>query len=150
MAEKEFQRVRVIDSHTGGEPTRLVISGGPDLGRGPLPERLKCFRSLHDFFRSAVVNEPRGSDVMVGALLCDPVDPAGGAGGVYRVAQQRSHHYVGAAGFVYDGGSKVVVFGAEACEARRQRAVAEIWPAVDHHAGGLAAGVGINDSNSAR
>ena len=72
----ECQRVRVIDSHTGGEPTRLVVSGGPDLGTGPLEDRLDLFRSKHDRFRSAVVNEPRGSDVMVGALLCEPVDPA--------------------------------------------------------------------------
>ena len=68
------QRVRVIDSHTGGEPTRLVVSGGPDLGDGPLSGRLDRFRQQHDTFRSAVVNEPRGSDVMVGGLLCDPVD----------------------------------------------------------------------------
>ena len=71
---KECQKVRVIDSHTGGEPTRVVVTGGPDLGSGPLSERLERFRSQHDDFRSAVVNEPRGSDVMVGALLCDPVD----------------------------------------------------------------------------
>jgi 4-hydroxyproline epimerase len=66
----------VIDSHTGGEPTRVVVSGGPDLGGGSLSERLEHFRSQHDSFRSAVVNEPRGSDVMVGALLCAPVDSA--------------------------------------------------------------------------
>ena len=65
----------MVDSHTGGEPTRVVVSGGPDLGVGPLSERLERFRSQHESFRSAVVNEPRGSDVMVGALLCDPVDP---------------------------------------------------------------------------
>jgi 4-hydroxyproline epimerase len=76
-------RVRVIDSHTGGEPTRIVISGGPDLGRGPLPERLQRFRAEHDPFRSAVVNEPRGSDVMVGALLCEPVDSACAAGVIF-------------------------------------------------------------------
>ena len=75
MTDQEFQRVRVVDSHTGGEPTRVVVSGGPDLGVGPLSERLERFRSQHESFRSAVVNEPRGSDVMVGALLCDPVDP---------------------------------------------------------------------------
>jgi 4-hydroxyproline epimerase len=75
------RRVRVIDSHTGGEPTRVVISGGPDLGTGPLAKRLERFRTQHDSFRSAIVNEPRGSDVMVGALLCEPVDPAC-AGGV--------------------------------------------------------------------
>jgi 4-hydroxyproline epimerase len=68
------QRVRVVDSHTGGEPTRLVVEGGPDLGRGSLSERLECFRSGHDSFRSAVVNEPRGSEVVVGALLCEPAD----------------------------------------------------------------------------
>jgi len=76
-------RIRVIDSHTGGEPTRLVVSGAPDLGAGSLAQRLQCFRSKYDSFRSAVVNEPRGSDVMVGALLCDPMDPACVAGVIF-------------------------------------------------------------------
>jgi 4-hydroxyproline epimerase len=80
---QESGRVRVIDSHTGGEPTRLVVSGGPDLGGGPLADRLECFRSKHDRFRSAIVNEPRGSDVMVGALLCDPLDSASAAGVIF-------------------------------------------------------------------
>lgn len=64
--------IRVIDSHTGGEPTRLVVSGGPDLGVGDVGTRLAILRDKHDWFRSAVVNEPRGSDVLVGALLCAP------------------------------------------------------------------------------
>jgi 4-hydroxyproline epimerase len=76
-------RVRVIDSHTGGEPTRLVVSGGPELGNGTLSERLVRFRQDHDDFRSAVVNEPRGSDVMVGGLLCEPVDPSCVAGVIF-------------------------------------------------------------------
>jgi len=79
----EFRRVRVIDSHTGGEPTRVVVSGGPDLGSGPLSERLARFRAEHDDFRSAVVNEPRGSDVTVGALLCEPVDRGCEAGVIF-------------------------------------------------------------------
>ena len=83
MTGKQCKRIRVIDSHTGGEPTRVVVSGGPDLGVGPLSERLERFRSQHECFRSAVVNEPRGSDVMVGALLCDPVDPACAAGVIF-------------------------------------------------------------------
>ncbi|MGP0020852.1 MAG: proline racemase family protein [Candidatus Sulfotelmatobacter sp.] len=83
MTNKECRRVRVIDSHTGGEPTRLVVTGGPDLGTGSLAERLECFRSRHDHFRSAVVNEPRGSDAMVGALLCEPLDPACTAGVIF-------------------------------------------------------------------
>lgn len=73
----------MIDSHTGGEPTRVVVSGGPDLGDGTLSERLERFRSEHDTFRSAVVNEPRGSDVMVGALLCRPIDPQCAAGVIF-------------------------------------------------------------------
>ena len=66
----------MIDSHTGGEPTRTVISGGPDLGSGPLAERLITFGRDHNAFRNAVINEPRGSDVLVGALLQQPNDPS--------------------------------------------------------------------------
>jgi 4-hydroxyproline epimerase len=68
-------RISVIDTHTGGEPTRVVISGGPELGSGTMAERLAVFRDRFDTFRSAVVNEPRGSDVMVGAILLPPADP---------------------------------------------------------------------------
>lgn len=70
-----MSKIEVIDSHTGGEPTRVIISGGPDLGGGPLSKRLERFRSEYDHIRSAVVNEPRGSDVIVGALLTEPQDP---------------------------------------------------------------------------
>jgi 4-hydroxyproline epimerase len=72
-------RVSVIDSHTGGEPTRTVIAGGPPLGDGPLAERRERFRRDFDEFRSAVVCEPRGSDVVVGALLLPPADPSSAA-----------------------------------------------------------------------
>src|SRR5215216_994022 len=72
--DSRTRRIRVIDSHTGGEPTRVVISGGPDLGAGGLANRVERFRNEYDEFRSAVVNEPRGSDAVVGALLCPPVD----------------------------------------------------------------------------
>ena len=69
-----MQRIQVIDSHTGGEPTRVVLSGGPELGGGTLAERRGRFRELHDAFRSTVANEPRGSDAMLGALLVRPTD----------------------------------------------------------------------------
>jgi 4-hydroxyproline epimerase len=59
------------------------VSGGPDLGRGELADRLNEFRQRHDSFRSAVVNEPRGSDVVVGALLCEPVDATCAAGVIF-------------------------------------------------------------------
>ena len=77
------RRIKIIDSHTGGEPTRVVISGGPDLGQGSMVERLQRFKNQHDDFRSAVVNEPRGSDAMVGALLCEPGDPSCIAGVIF-------------------------------------------------------------------
>ncbi|HMV46962.1 MAG TPA: 4-hydroxyproline epimerase [Blastocatellia bacterium] len=83
MATQQFRRVKVIDSHTGGEPTRVVVSGGPDLGNGSMAERLERFKNEFDEFRSAVVNEPRGNDAVVGALLCEPVDPNNAAGVIY-------------------------------------------------------------------
>ena len=76
----EAARIQVIDSHTAGEPTRVVVAGGPDLGFGSLAEQLDKFRTEFDWFRSAVVNEPRGSDVIVGALLTEPVREGSTAG----------------------------------------------------------------------
>ncbi len=67
--------MRVIDSHTEGEPTRLIVAGGPDLGSGPLRERRRIFAERHDGFRTFALNEPRGFDAMVGALLCEPQRP---------------------------------------------------------------------------
>jgi len=69
---KALTGIRVIDSHTEGEPTRVVIEGGPDLGSGTLRERLDRFAANHDDVRQSVILEPRGSDAMVGALLCPP------------------------------------------------------------------------------
>ena len=78
-----MQRISVIDSHTGGEPTRVVIAGGPDLGHGPMAERLAILRAQHDDFRAAVVNEPRGSDVLVGTLLCEPSNTSCSIGAIF-------------------------------------------------------------------
>ena len=75
--------IETIDSHTAGEPTRVVISGAPDLGSDNLKERQRTFSAEHDWFRSAVVNEPRGSDVLVGALLVDPTDSRCAAGVIF-------------------------------------------------------------------
>lgn len=84
MKDEAMRReVHVIDSHTGGEPTRVVVGGGPDLGGGTVAERLERFRRDHDRFRSAVVNEPRGNDAMVGALLCEPADAECAAGVIF-------------------------------------------------------------------
>jgi len=76
-------RLDVIDSHTAGEPTRCVLNGCPDLGSGSLAERLEHLRRHHDHFRRAILCEPRGSDVLVGAFLVEPVDPASAAGVIF-------------------------------------------------------------------
>ncbi|MGD9690373.1 MAG: proline racemase family protein [Phycisphaerales bacterium] len=89
-----LDRVHVVDSHTEGEPTRVVVSGGPDLGgswgtsgsgtRGAsVADQLRAFREQFDWFRSAVVNEPRGSDPLVGALLCPPASPGAVCGVIF-------------------------------------------------------------------
>jgi proline racemase len=78
-----MQKIQVLDSHTGGEPTRVVLDGGPDLGTGPLVDRVRRFREQFDHYRSAIVNEPRGSDVIVGALLVPPSDPTCQAGVIF-------------------------------------------------------------------
>lgn len=75
VALATLSTVRAIDSHTEGEPTRVIVAGGPDLGGGPLIERRERFRKQHDVFRRAVTLEPRGSDALVGALLVEPTDP---------------------------------------------------------------------------
>ena len=81
--QSTMQRIHAIDSHTGGEPTRLVIDGFPDLGTGSMAERRALLAERHDTWRAATVLEPRGSDVVVGALLCAPQDPANAAGVIF-------------------------------------------------------------------
>ena len=72
-------KVKYLDSHTGGEPTRVILEGGPDLGSGPLSERAETLRLHFDEFRRSVIEEPRGWDALVGAL-CEPHDPSCEAG----------------------------------------------------------------------
>jgi len=78
-----MKKIQILDSHTGGEPTRLVLGGFPDLGTGSMAERRALLAAQHDAWRAATVLEPRGSDVVVGALLCKPADPANTAGVIF-------------------------------------------------------------------
>lgn len=78
-----MQRLHIIDSHTAGEPTRVIVEGGPDLGSGTLAARRDRFQRDFDRYRSAVTNEPRGSDVIVGALLVEPEDKTCAAGVIF-------------------------------------------------------------------
>jgi 4-hydroxyproline epimerase len=78
-----MQQIQVIDSHTAGEPTRVIVAGGPDLGGGSLAERRERFRQHFDRYRTATVGEPRAAECVVGALLCEPTDPGCAAGVIY-------------------------------------------------------------------
>jgi len=79
----DLHRLRIIDSHTAGEPTRIIVEGGPDLGTGSMAERRERFQSSHDFLRKALVTEPRGSGVIVGGILCKPVHASAAAGVIF-------------------------------------------------------------------
>ncbi|MDH3548631.1 MAG: proline racemase family protein [Gammaproteobacteria bacterium] len=72
--------MRVIDSHTEGEPTRVIIEGGPDLGAGSMRDRIARFADEFDHVRKMAILEPRGSDAIVGALLCEPTQDDCAAG----------------------------------------------------------------------
>ena len=87
-------KIRYVDSHTGGEPTRTVLDGFPDLSSLPLERRIETLLSKHDHFRAAVATEPRASDVMVGALLMPPV----GSGSVGSVIYFNNVGYLGMCG----------------------------------------------------
>lgn len=77
------RKIEFVDSHTAGEPTRVILSGGPELGAGPLSDRVEQFRAHHDSLRRAMVTEPRGADVLIGALLCEPADDSCDAGVIF-------------------------------------------------------------------
>lgn len=78
-----YKKISIIDSHTAGEPTRLVYKGFPQLGKGSMSERLAILRQKHDHWRKAVILEPRGNDILVGALLCSPQNPEASAGVIF-------------------------------------------------------------------
>jgi len=75
--------LKIIDSHTGGEPTRVIVEGLPELGDGPLADRVNRFREQFDRYRAAAVNEPRGSDVIVGAAIVPPTRSDCAAGVIF-------------------------------------------------------------------
>jgi 4-hydroxyproline epimerase len=75
--------LRVVDSHTGGEPTRVVIEGWPEPAGGTMAERRDDLRRRFDHLRSAAVCEPRGHDALVGALLTSPVNADSAAGVIF-------------------------------------------------------------------
>lgn len=70
-----MKRIPYLDSHTGGEPTRLITALPFDLGTGSVADKCSTLKKNHDDLRRTVLLEPRGSDVLVGAYLVPPADP---------------------------------------------------------------------------
>jgi len=83
IVNRTLQSIRYIDSHTEGEPTRVIVEGGPDVGPGSMQQKLARLRDDSDHFRRSVINEPRGWEAIVGAMLFEPVDPICAAGVVF-------------------------------------------------------------------
>lgn len=86
-------RVHYVDSHTEGEPTRVLLGGGPDLGAGTVAELRDRLRDRHDGLRRLAIDAPRGSPELVGALLLPPIDP-----NVHRVIFFNNAGYLGMCG----------------------------------------------------
>jgi 4-hydroxyproline epimerase len=80
---KPTKTIQVIDSHTCGEPTRVIIDGAPNLGTGSMAERRDIFRRDHDDFRATVVSESRGTDDIVAAILCEPTNSENATGVIF-------------------------------------------------------------------
>lgn len=72
MSKTAYRTLKIIDSHTGGEPTRVVVEGCPDLGSGDLVSRRDVLKNEYDWIRTSVLLEPRGFEAMVGAVLVPP------------------------------------------------------------------------------
>ncbi|SPX83135.1 proline racemase family protein [Moraxella ovis] len=82
MSHQNFS-LHLIDSHTGGEPTRMIYKGFPELIGQSVAEKLKDFKQNYDHLRRSIILEPRGSEVMVGALLVPPSDDSAVAGVIF-------------------------------------------------------------------
>ncbi|MBM7587365.1 proline racemase [Bacillus pakistanensis] len=72
-----------IDTHTGGNPTRTLISGLPKLEGKTMSDKMLHMKKEYDWIRKLLMNEPRGHDVMSGALLTDPCHPEADIGVIY-------------------------------------------------------------------
>lgn len=77
------QRFTTLETHTIGEPTRIVLSGFPAPQGNTMLERKEFYEANYDQYRQALMAEPRGHNDMVGALLLDPIDPNADIGVIY-------------------------------------------------------------------
>jgi len=104
-----FMRVlSTIDSHTAGQPTRLVVGGLPRLRGATVGEKMLHARREMNDIRAFLMNEPRGRQDMYGALFTEPADPAADFGLIFMNTQQYTtmcgHAIIGATTTVVETG----------------------------------------------
>jgi len=75
--------INVVDSHTAGEPTRIIVDGFPAVKGATMAQRMEYLRTHMDWVRSSLMREPRGHRDMFGGILLPPVDPQADAGVIY-------------------------------------------------------------------
>lgn len=76
-------KIEVVDSHTEGEPTRVVVSGWPEPRGLTMQEFRDDLAENFDHLRRAIIDEPRGHDAIVGALLTRPVTEGADVGVIF-------------------------------------------------------------------
>ncbi len=74
---------RTIDTHTGGNPTRSIVSGMPLLNGNTMADKMLDMQARHDDIRRLLMYEPRGHEVMSGACLVAPCHPEADVGVIY-------------------------------------------------------------------
>ena len=83
LAGADLPSIHVIDSHTGGEPTRVVVDGFPQLRGETLSDRAVDLAARYRRLATELVDEPRGNEAMVAALLIEPADERCAAGVIF-------------------------------------------------------------------
>jgi proline racemase len=79
-----FQRTyTTIDTHTAGEPLRIVTAGVPRIPGATILEKRRWLKDNLDDVRKALMWEPRGHADMYGAYLTEPVTPAADFGVIF-------------------------------------------------------------------
>ncbi|QXM05540.1 proline racemase [Crassaminicella indica] len=80
---KAIRSIHVIDSHTMGEPTRIVVGGVPVIPGKTMPEKKKYLEEHLDHLRTGIMHEPRGHNDMFGSIITQPINPEANLGIIF-------------------------------------------------------------------
>ena len=102
-------RIVTIDSHTLGEPTRLLIGGAGNLPGNSIKDKRDYFESRYDHVRMLLTREPRGHRGIMAAVVTEPVSPHGKFGLFYMDARRYpylcGHATIGAVAALIEAGA---------------------------------------------